>query len=82
MSYKEPEAKIFACSQSVYLAEEIASRYGVPLGKVTFSKYSDGEFQPSFEETEGDLAERDLEDEMGAYESKSYRHTRLKKFGK
>ena len=51
MSYKEPEAKIFACSQSVYLAEEIASRYGVSLGKVTFSKYSDGEFQPSFEET-------------------------------
>jgi len=51
MSYKEPEAKIFACSQSVYLAEEIASKYGVPLGKVTFSKYSDGEFQPSFEES-------------------------------
>jgi len=51
MSYKEPEAKIFACSQSVYLAEEIASRYGVSLGKVTFSKYSDGEFQPSFEES-------------------------------
>ena len=46
MSYNEPEAKIFACSQSVYLAEEIASKYGVPLGKVTFSKYSDGEFQP------------------------------------
>jgi len=45
MSYNEPEAKIFACSQSVYLAEEIASKYGVPLGKVTFSKYSDGEFQ-------------------------------------
>lgn len=36
----------------------------------------------SFDETEGDLAHRDLEDEMGAYESKSYRHTRLKKFGK
>lgn len=51
MSYKEPEAKIFACSQSVYLAEEIASKYGVPLGKITFSKYSDGEFQPSFEES-------------------------------
>ena len=47
MSYKEPEAKIFACSQSVYLAEQIAERYGIPLGKVTFSKYSDGEFQPA-----------------------------------
>lgn len=47
----EPEAKIFACSQSVYLAEKIAESYGVPLGKVTFSKYSDGEFQPSYEES-------------------------------
>lgn len=51
MSHLEPEAKIFACSQSVYLAEQIAEKYGVPLGKVTFSKFSDGEFQPSFEET-------------------------------
>ena len=51
MLYQEPEAKIFACSQSVYLAEQIAEKYGVPLGKITFSKYSDGEFQPSFEES-------------------------------
>lgn len=51
MSHQEPEAKIFACSQSVYLAEQIAKSYGVELGKITFSKYSDGEFQPSFEES-------------------------------
>jgi len=51
MSYNEPEAKIFACSQSVYLAEKIAKSYGAELGKVTFSTYSDGEFQPSFEES-------------------------------
>ena len=51
MSHQEPEAKIFACSQSVYLAEQIAKIYGVPLGKVTFSKFSDGEIQPSFEES-------------------------------
>ena len=51
MSQLEPEAKIFACSQSVYLAEKMAELYGVPLGKVTFSKYSDGEFQPSYEES-------------------------------
>ncbi len=51
MSHFEPEAKIFACSQSTYLAEKIAAHYGVPLGKVTLSKYSDGEFQPSFEES-------------------------------
>ncbi|WP_294818579.1 ribose-phosphate pyrophosphokinase [uncultured Flavobacterium sp.] len=51
MSYFEPDAKIFACSNSTYLAEEIAKSYGVELGKITFSKYSDGEFQPSFEES-------------------------------
>ena len=51
MLHLEPEAKIFACSQSVYLAEKIAKEYGIPLGKVTMSKYSDGEFQPSYEES-------------------------------
>jgi ribose-phosphate pyrophosphokinase len=51
MSTQEPEAKIFSCSQSTYLAEKIAASYGVPLGKVTLAHYSDGEFQPSFEES-------------------------------
>lgn len=51
MSYFEPEAKVFACSQSKELAEKIAKHYGVELGKVSFSHYSDGEFQPSFEES-------------------------------
>jgi ribose-phosphate pyrophosphokinase len=51
MPHIEPEAKIFACSQSVYLAEKIAKHYGVELGKVTLAKYSDGEFQPSYEES-------------------------------
>ena len=51
MSYIEPDAKIFACSQSTYLAEKIAEHYGIPLGKVSLSHYSDGEFQPSFEES-------------------------------
>ena len=51
MSHREPEAKIFACSNSVYLAEKISKEYGIPLGKVSLSHYSDGEFQPSFEES-------------------------------
>jgi ribose-phosphate pyrophosphokinase len=33
------------------LAEHIAKAYGQPLGKVNFSRYSDGEYQPSFEES-------------------------------
>jgi len=51
MSHIEPEAKIFACSQSTYLAEKMAEHYGIPLGKISLSHYSDGEFQPSFEES-------------------------------
>ncbi|REG89086.1 ribose-phosphate pyrophosphokinase [Winogradskyella sediminis] len=51
MPYEMPEAKIFACSQSTYLAEKIAKTYGVKLGNVITSTYSDGEFQPSYEES-------------------------------
>lgn len=51
MAYQRPEPKIFACTQSTVLAEKIAKAYGTHLGKVKFSRYSDGEFQPSFEES-------------------------------
>lgn len=43
--------KIFAGRESQHLAEQIAHAYGVNLGNVTTSVFSDGEFQPSFEET-------------------------------
>jgi ribose-phosphate pyrophosphokinase len=45
------EAKIFTCHQSEELAEKIAATFGVALGKVITSTYSDGEFQPSYEES-------------------------------
>ena len=45
------EAKFFACSQSTELAEKIVAAYGSKLGKIITSTYSDGEFQPSFEES-------------------------------
>ena len=51
MPYQVPEPKIFACTQSTVLGEKIAGAYGTDLGKVHFSRYSDGEFQPSFEES-------------------------------
>lgn len=41
------EPKIFACSQSKHLAQEIANHYGIELGNVAMSKFSDGEFQPA-----------------------------------
>jgi len=43
--------KIFTCSQSEELADSISKYFGKELGKVNFSHYSDGEFQPSFEES-------------------------------
>lgn len=51
MSSSQLEPKIFPCKQSLYLAKEIANSFGVPLGNVITSTYSDGEFQPSFEES-------------------------------
>jgi ribose-phosphate pyrophosphokinase len=51
MPYETTEAKIFTCTQSRYLAEHIAKAYGVKLGNVITSTYSDGEFQPSYEES-------------------------------
>ncbi|MBV7269706.1 ribose-phosphate pyrophosphokinase [Winogradskyella luteola] len=45
------EAKIFTCTQSKDLSEQIAAAYGVTLGNVITSTYSDGEFQPSYEES-------------------------------
>lgn len=44
-------AKIFACTQSQVLGEKIANSFGTELGKVITSTYSDGEFQPSYEES-------------------------------
>lgn len=51
MSIPVLEPKIFACSQSKALAEQIARAFGTDLGNVIRSTYSDGEFQPSFEES-------------------------------
>ena len=51
MSESTLEPKIFACSQSKDLAERIAESFGTKLGNVIRSTYSDGEFQPSFEES-------------------------------
>ena len=46
-----PKVKIFSGNANHKLAEAIANSYGQELGKVTFSRFSDGEFQPSYDET-------------------------------
>ena len=45
------DVKIFSGRHSIKLAEKIANSYGLNLGNVIVSSFSDGEFQPSFEET-------------------------------
>ena len=42
--------KIFAGRTTKYLAEKIAESYGTELGETTVTDFSDGEFQPCFEE--------------------------------
>ncbi len=51
MKIKQPEPKIFACSQSTALAKDIADAYGLGIGKINKNIFSDGEFQISYEET-------------------------------
>ena len=43
--------KIFACRGSESVAAKIAKSYGVELGDLTVSQFSDGEFQPAFNES-------------------------------
>lgn len=43
--------KIFAGRESRYLAEKIAAAYGIEIGDSSVLEFSDGEFQPSFNES-------------------------------
>ena len=46
-----PNVKIFSGTGSRYLAEQIATRFGEPLGKVNIQKFSDGEIGVEFQES-------------------------------
>jgi ribose-phosphate pyrophosphokinase len=45
------QIKIFSCRSSRYLAERIAASLKLDLGKSSVTVFSDGEFQPAFEES-------------------------------
>lgn len=45
------KVKIFSGSASLNLAYKIADHYGIPLGDMTLSKFSDGEMQPTYNES-------------------------------
>ena len=47
----QESAKIFSGTATRYLSEQIAAASGERLGEVSVARFSDGEFQPSFEET-------------------------------
>ncbi len=47
----QPSVKIFSGTGSTYLAEQIARSFGKKLGALTIQKFSDGEFQPVFQES-------------------------------
>lgn len=43
--------KFFAGQSSMYLADKIARSYGMELGKSSVTQFSDGEYQPCFDES-------------------------------
>tara|TARA_B100000579_G_scaffold276479_1_gene228637 strand:- start:1777 stop:2748 length:972 start_codon:yes stop_codon:yes gene_type:complete len=47
----DSNVKIFGGRHSIILAKAIARAYELPLGSIAFYNFSDGEFQPSYEET-------------------------------
>lgn len=47
----QPSVKIFSGTNSQYLAQKIADAFGKPLGDVKTQMFSDGEFQPVFQES-------------------------------
>jgi ribose-phosphate pyrophosphokinase len=47
----QPSVKIFSGTGSTYLAEQIARSFGKKLGALSIQKFSDGEFQPVFNES-------------------------------
>ena len=48
MAAANTKAKIFNCTNSLDLAKNISNSFGEKLGNVIISRFSDGEFQPSF----------------------------------
>lgn len=47
----DSSVKVFSGNASHFLAEQIAKNFGKPLGALSIQKFSDGEFQPVFNES-------------------------------
>lgn len=56
MMYGKAPMKLFSCRASKNLAQKIAEQLGIELGKSSVTEFSDGEFQPCFDESvRGDM---------------------------
>lgn len=54
--YGKAPMKIFSCRASQHLAQKIVTELGAELGKSSVTEFSDGEFQPCFDESvRGDM---------------------------
>jgi len=54
--YGKAPMKIFSCRATKHLAQRIAGELGMELGKSSVTEFSDGEFQPCFDESvRGDM---------------------------
>ncbi len=54
--YGKAPMKIFSCRASKHLAQKITENMGVELGKSSVTEFSDGEFQPCYDESvRGDM---------------------------
>jgi ribose-phosphate pyrophosphokinase len=51
MGAKSHPLKIFSCRNSTYLAEKICESLGINLGQTSCPIFSDGEYEPCYEET-------------------------------
>lgn len=49
--YDDPKLKLFALSSNIPLAEKIATELGVELGRISSTKFSDGEIKINIEES-------------------------------
>ena len=51
MHRTSPRVKIFSGTNSQYLTEKVSQNFGVPIGKISIQRFSDGEIQPVFLES-------------------------------
>ncbi|HPT32021.1 MAG TPA: ribose-phosphate pyrophosphokinase-like domain-containing protein, partial [Prolixibacteraceae bacterium] len=51
MGTKTHPIKVFSCRKTTYLAKEICNSMGIELGRTSCPVFSDGEFEPCYEET-------------------------------